>query len=54
MIIQKSPEQLLQEDAARQSIEAAAQLLESQSGNNVYRAAWRAGAKLIREKLKPR
>jgi hypothetical protein len=30
------------------TLEAAAQLLEHTAGNNIYQAAWRAGAKRIR------
>lgn len=52
MIIEKPPEQLSREDIFRQALETAAQLLEKHEGNKLYKAAWKTGARLIRQ-LKP-
>jgi hypothetical protein len=44
----KSQEQIAREKVANETLEAAATRLEKQAGNRVYKAAWRAAAKLLR------
>lgn len=49
VIINKSPDQLAREDLIRQTLEAAAVILDNYSTNKFYRKALRVGARLIRE-----
>jgi hypothetical protein len=44
----KTPEQLTREEIQRQTLEAAALRLETQQGNAVYMAAWKAAARILR------
>ena len=52
MITEKSPEQLVQEDIIRQTLEAAVKRIEEQSGNSTYRQAWKKAIQAIMS-LKP-
>lgn len=52
MTSDKSPDQLAREDIERRTLEAAAKLLEETHTNRIYKAAWRAAAKMVRQ-LKP-
>lgn len=45
-------DELKREDWVRRTLESAASRIESLAGNDVYQAAWRRAAKLIRE-MKP-
>lgn len=52
MTIDKTAEQLRDEEIARRWLEEAAKALEARSGNAVYKRAWIIAAGLIR-KMKP-
>jgi hypothetical protein len=52
-LVEKPADQVMKEDIACQVLEAAARKLENTHANKLYRSAWRAAAKMIRE-LKPR
>lgn len=51
-MINKTTEQLREEEAARRALEAAAKAIESRAGNAVYRRAWVIAAEIIRS-MKP-
>ena len=51
-MINKTTEQLREEEAARRALEAAAKAIESRAGNAVYRRAWVIAAEVIRS-MKP-
>jgi hypothetical protein len=48
MITTKSPDQLAREDLIRQTLDSAAQFLETRNTNRLYKAAWKSAAKLLR------
>jgi len=48
----KTAEQLAREDVERQTLEAAAQRIEQENGNEIYRLAWKKAVRIIRE-MKP-
>lgn len=52
MTIDKTAEQLRDDEIVRRALEAAAQTLEARGGNAVYKRAWIIAAELIR-KMKP-
>lgn len=52
MTMEKTEEQLVREEVARQALEKAAKAIESRSGNAVYKRAWIIAAAVIRN-LKP-
>jgi hypothetical protein len=51
-MIDKTLEQLRDEEVARRALEAAAKAVESRAGNAVYRRAWIIAAEVIRS-MKP-
>lgn len=52
MTIEKTPEQLRDDEIQRRTLEAAAKALEARSGNKLYMRAWEIGAEVIRS-MKP-